>query len=103
MRLVPKRTAYRWSREPKVIAAVELYRRRTVDRAIGRMAKRVTWAADSIARLAKHANSESVKLAALRSIFSNMRAVSEFGGLEVRLTKVEEQLDERTESAHCPG
>src|SRR5450755_1214825 len=45
---MPKRTAYRWAREPEVRAAVESYRRRAVDRAIGRMARRVTWATDGI-------------------------------------------------------
>src|SRR5580658_7972252 len=65
---VPKRTAYRWSREPKVRAAVESYRLRAVDRAIGRMARRATWATDGIAKLAKSAESESVRLAALRAI-----------------------------------
>jgi len=95
---VPKRTAYRWSREPKVRAAVESYRRRAVDRAIGRMARRVTWATDGIAKLAENAESESVKLAALRAILSDMMAVSQFAGLEQRITEIEEQLHEPTRS-----
>ena len=48
-------TASRWSREPKVRAAVESDRRRAVDRALGRMARRVTRATDGIAKLAKSA------------------------------------------------
>jgi hypothetical protein len=96
---VPKRTAYRWSREPKVRAAVESYRRR----AIGRMARRATWATDGIAKLAKGADSESVRLSALRSILSDMMAVSEFAGLEQRITEIEEQIHERTESTGRPG
>jgi len=43
---VPKRTASRWAREPEVRAAVESCRRRAVDRAIGRMGRRVTLATD---------------------------------------------------------
>ncbi len=100
---VPRRTAYRWSREPKVLAAVESYRRRAVDRAIGRMARRVTWATDGIAKLARSAESESVRLAALRSIMSDMMGVSQFVDLEQRITEIEEQLDERTESTSRPG
>ena len=100
---VPRRTATRWASEPKVRAAVESCRRRALDRAIGRLAKRVTWAADGIAKLARDAVSESVKLAALRAIFSNMMAVSEFDGLEQRITEIEEQLHERTESTSRPG
>ncbi len=63
---VPRRTAYRWAGEPAVRAAVESYRRRVIDRAVGRMASRATWAADMIAKLAKSAKSESVRLSALR-------------------------------------
>jgi hypothetical protein len=100
---VPKRTAYRWSREPKVRAAVESYRRRAIDRAIGRRARRATWATDGIAKLAKGADSESVRLSALRSILSDMMAVTEFAGLEQRITEIEEQLHERTESTGRPG
>jgi hypothetical protein len=95
---VPKRTAYRWSSEPKVRAAIESYRRRELDRAVGRMARRATWATDGIAKLAQNAGSESVRLAALRAILSDMMAVSHFAGLEDRVTEIEEQLHERTES-----
>jgi hypothetical protein len=100
---VPKRTAYRWSGEPKVRAAVESYRRRAVDRAIGRMDRRVTWATDGIAKLAEGAESESVKLTALRAILSDMMAVSQFAGLEQRITEIEEQLDEQTATTNCAG
>jgi len=100
---VPKRTAYRWAREPEVRAAVESYRRRAVDRPIGRMARRVTWATDGIAKLAKDAESESVSLTALRAILSDMMAVSQFAGLEQRITEIEEQLREPTPSTGCPG
>ena len=92
---MPKRTAYRWAREPKVRAAVERSRRRAVDRAIGRMSHRVTWAAEGIAKLAESAASESVRLAANRAIFSDMMAVSEFADLEDRMTQIEGQLNER--------
>ncbi len=44
------------------------------------MAKHVNWAVNGIVKLAKDANSESVRLAALRSIFSKMMAISEFAG-----------------------
>ena len=93
---VPKRTAYRWAKDPKIRAEVESCRLRAIDRAIGRMSKRVTWAADGIARLAKNAESESVRLSALRAILSDMMAVSQFAGLEQRMGQIEEQLRERT-------
>ena len=77
---VPRRTAFRWAGEAKVRASVESCRHRALDRAIGRMAKHVNWAVNGIVKLAKDANSESVRLAALRSIFSKMMAISEFAG-----------------------
>jgi hypothetical protein len=87
---VAERTAQRWAKEPEVRAEVDSFRRGTLDRAVGRMSKRVPWAIEQIAKLAKTANSESVKLAALRSILSDMLAVSDFTGLEARIAKLEE-------------
>jgi hypothetical protein len=99
---VPKRTAYGWSKEPKVQAAVESYRRRAVDRAIGRMAKRATWAADGIVQLAKDAESESVRLAALRAIMFDMMSVSKFSGMERRMAHIEEHFRDRTGNTDRP-
>jgi hypothetical protein len=62
---VPDRTSYRWATEPKVRAKIKSYHRRALGRAIGRLATRVTWASDGIAKLAENAESESVELAAL--------------------------------------
>jgi hypothetical protein len=97
---VPKRTAYRWSSTPDVRAKVELIRRRALDRAIGKMSNRVNWAALGITKLAEVAVSESVKLAALRTIFSNMMAVTEFAELQDRMTQLEEQLNVRERAGH---
>jgi hypothetical protein len=93
---VPKRTAQKWAREPKVRAEVERIRRRAPDRTVGRMTNGLNWATQGIFDLAKGAASESVKLAALRAVVSDMMAVSKFGGLEDRMTKIEEKLDART-------
>jgi hypothetical protein len=93
---VPKRTAQKWAREPKVRAEVERIRRRALDRAVGRMTNSLNWATQGIFDLAKGAASESVKLAALRAVVSDMMAVSKFGGLEDRMTRIEGKLDART-------
>jgi hypothetical protein len=100
---VPKRTAYRWANEPKLRKAVESYRSRAVDRAIGRMARNATWAADGIVKLAKDADSESVRLSAFRAILADMMAVSHFAGLERRMTQIEEHLRDRTDNPDSPG
>ena len=100
---VPERTAYRWARDPKVRAKVASSRRHLVDEALGVMSSQVTKAAEGIATLSQNAVSESVKLAALRAIFSNMMAVSEFSTLEQRMTRIEERLDERDRNARRKG
>jgi hypothetical protein len=58
---VPERTAYHWAAQPEVRAEVEAIRRRALDEAIGRMAKRATWAVDGIIKLGENAASESVR------------------------------------------
>ncbi|MGO9469335.1 MAG: hypothetical protein ACLQIB_16085 [Isosphaeraceae bacterium] len=83
-------TAYEWASEPQVRGSLESCRRRALDRAIGRMARRATWAAGQIAKLGRDARSESVRLAALRAALSDMIAVTKFAGLEVRMTEIEE-------------
>ncbi len=93
---VPRRTAFRWARDPKVKTAVEKYRRRVLDRAVGRMTGGVTLATTEILELAKNAASESVKLAALRAVVSDMMAISKFGGLEDRVTEVEGKVNAST-------
>jgi hypothetical protein len=100
---VPRRTAFRWAGEPKVRARVEAQRRRALDRAVGKMSDNVFSAVEGIVELGKNAASESVKLAALRSVLSDLMAVSKFGCLEDRMTQIEEQLNERTGNTGGPG
>ena len=95
---VPCRTAYRWASEPSVRRAVASRRRCAFDQAIGRMAKPAVWAINQIAAIANGAESESVKLRALRSIFSHMMSVSKSTDLEFRITKLEEELRDRCDS-----
>jgi len=96
---VPRGTAYRWASEPTVRSAVESHRRRALNRAIGRKAKHATWAAKGIATLARGADSESVRLSALRTMLSDRMAGYSFAGLELRMGEIEEQLRERAGNA----
>ena len=48
---VPSRTAFRWASDPKVRRLVEAWRRRALNRAIGRMARLSLKAANAIAKL----------------------------------------------------
>ncbi len=93
---VPRRTAFRWYKQPKVKAAVDSCRERSLDQAIGRLAENVTSAADGIVELSKQAKSEPVRLAALKAVFSNIMAVTAFSGMEKRMTQIEEKLRDGT-------
>jgi hypothetical protein len=96
---VPQSTVYRWASEREVRKAVEFQRRQLIDRAVGKMTDRYSWATDKIALLGEYAESESVRLSALRSILSDMMAVSKYSGFEERLTDMETRLDERDREA----
>ena len=89
---MPRNRAYRWAKDPSVRKAAESYRRRTIDQAVGKMTKHTNRAVDIIFTIANEAESDSVRLRAARAIFSDMMAVSEHSGLEVRMTEIEEQL-----------
>jgi hypothetical protein len=92
---VPKNTAYRWARDSKVRKAVESHRRRTIDQAIGQMTQHSTWAVGGIAAIAREAESDSVRLRALRALFSDLMAVSKRSGLEARMAEIEEKFEEQ--------
>jgi hypothetical protein len=92
---VPKRTAFRWARDPKVRREVEACRRRALNQAIGRLTGMAMNAVEGIVALAKEADPESVQLLAWRAILADQIAVSKFSDLEYRMTEIEEQLGKR--------
>jgi hypothetical protein len=100
---VPLSTAFRWSQDPKVRRKVEAWRRRALDRTIGRFANLALKAVDGITKLAEGAESESVQLRAWRAVLADQMAVSKFSVLEYRMAKIEEQLKKRTGNAGQAG
>jgi hypothetical protein len=96
---VPKPTAYRWAKEPEVRKAMQACRRRILDRAVGMMVKRVPWVVPKLVDLAGGAESESVRLQAIKTIFKEMITVSEYTGLEERVKEIEDKLDARDQTA----
>jgi hypothetical protein len=94
---VPRSTAYRWASQPEVRAAAESRRRRARKGALARMASRACRASHEVATLAECAESESVRLRALRSIVSGAIATSKFAVLKRRMSAIKEELHERTE------
>ena len=97
---VSERTAYRWAAEPEVRSEIESIRRRALDEAMGRLAKRAIWAVDGIVQLGENAASESVRLSALRAVMSDFIAVSNFAGLEGRVAELEEQFHASSDNAN---
>jgi hypothetical protein len=69
---VPKSTVYRWARSPEVRRTVEAARRGVIERAAGILASRADWALDQLAKIARNAESESVRLAAYRTLTFEM-------------------------------
>jgi hypothetical protein len=72
---VPVRTAFHWASDPKVRGLSQSVRRRAADHAAIQLSRRARWAAAEVAKLARDARSESVRLEALLFIISeSMRA-----------------------------
>ena len=100
---VPRRSAFRWASDPKVRRSVESWRRRALDRAIGRMAGLALKAANGIAKLADGAESESVQLRSYRAILADQMAVAKFSNLEQRVAEVEELAGLKTQDQSRAG
>jgi hypothetical protein len=96
---VPRSTACRWASQPEVRAAAETCRRRARDRALGRMARQAYWESYRIAKLARVAESEPVKLQALRSILSDAVDVPKLSHLKRRMAAIKEKLHEHADNA----
>jgi hypothetical protein len=99
---VPRRTAYRWAKEPKVKSAVEAYRRKAVDQSLGVLTKSLSKAAAAIADLGATAESESVRLSANKAMFSTTITLSKFAALEQRVTELEDYFNAGPGRASCP-
>ena len=90
---VPKVTAYRWAKDPAVRKAVDTYRRRMIDRAVGVLTQQTAIAAGGIARIAKQGdNSDSVQLKACRAVIADMITTSKYASLEYRVTDMEKRV-----------
>ena len=69
---VSRRTAFHWAKDPLVRKTVESCRRRMIEEGFSRLSEHSAWAADGIIMLAKSAESDSVRLAAFRTILAKM-------------------------------
>jgi predicted metalloendopeptidase len=91
---VPDRTARTWSHSKEVRDRVDAVRRAVIDRTIGRLSEHATEAADQIAKLARDAASEAVRLQAARAVLAELMAVSNYSALEDRIARLERARQE---------
>jgi len=96
---VAERTAYRWAKQAKFKSAVNSQRRKAIDQSLGRLTDKLAAATDAIVNLSETAQSESVRLAAIKAMFAHVVAISKFTSLVDRVTALEEQARARTGSA----
>jgi hypothetical protein len=96
---VAERTAYRWAKQAKFKSAVNSQRRKSIDQSLGRLTDNLASATDAIVNLSETAQSESVRLAAIKAMFANVVAISKFTSLVDRVTALEEQARAPTGSA----
>ena len=89
---VPTRTAYRWARLPRTIAAVERIRARALDRAIGRLSHHATAAAEQLGKLINDGESHQVKLSAARAVLADLMTASNFTTIRRRLDELERRV-----------
>jgi hypothetical protein len=95
---VAERTAQRWANEAAVREASDLWRRRTLNQAVGRMVRRSTKAVSGIERLAQGAESESVRLSAWRALLADQMTLAKFSSLEHRMKELE-NMQNRTQGS----
>jgi hypothetical protein len=89
---IPKPTAYRWYRSPEIKAKVAEYRRRAVDRAIGRMAKNLGKAVSRIIDLIETGQTDAVKLSAAKTLVDKLIAVQNHAELTAELKDLNKRL-----------
>jgi hypothetical protein len=100
---VPKTTAFRWAKDPDVKKEALSYRRRVLDRVVGRMTKFSDDAVDTMRRISKDGDTDAVQLKAARALISDMISLSKYSGLEERMTGIEERLDLRDGAGSSAG
>jgi hypothetical protein len=99
---VPRTTAYRWAADLRVQSMVQSCRRRSFQSTLGQLTRRATKAYDEIAKLAKGAESDSVRLTALRAMVRDLVAMSRVGSLTRRIAKAEAVIRDQMNRAEAP-
>jgi hypothetical protein len=91
---VPRRTCHDWKETKEYKLRVQDIRRRAVDRAIGLLARDLTTASGTFARLVKDRKNGTVQLQAARAIFSTYLTTMKQFDMEERMTEIESDIEE---------
>jgi hypothetical protein len=89
---VPVRTAYSWAATDEFKARVKELRREMTDRTIGRLTSIAAGVVVKIAKLADQAESEAVRLAALRALLSELVNIGSYHELAAEVEAIKEQF-----------
>jgi hypothetical protein len=100
---VPIATAYRWAKDPDLRRQAQDWRRRCLDRALGEMASHSRRAVRAMVQLSENADSDSVRLSAMRAVLRDQIAVSRHADLEHRVAVLEEKRAAREANAKSHG
>jgi hypothetical protein len=99
---VPRSTAYSWADTPVCRRLVDDRRRRSLKRVINCMSRHSLRVAKLIIELGETAESESVKLSALRAVLADQVSIAKYANLGYRVSQLEEQERARLGNANCP-
>jgi hypothetical protein len=89
---IPRGTAYEWSKKDTFKQLVEDYRDRAVDRAIGKMAKNLGKAVETIVDLLKADRADHIKLSAAKTLIDELLRVQSHTQFKAELQQLNERL-----------
>jgi hypothetical protein len=96
------RTAYRWLEDSELRAEIALVRARMIERAAGKLAASCVEAAEILAKLARSAKSETIRLSAARSVLEQALRLRESLDIATRLAELERYIPNQADPARFP-
>jgi hypothetical protein len=102
---ISERCARTWCARPEFKRMVREHRRVVVDRVLGMHIRLAESAIETIGRLMKQAESETVKLQAAKGIIADLMNITNFAEIDERLSALERDHNARQQpgSTPCPG
>jgi hypothetical protein len=89
---IARGTAYDWSKRDSFKRLVAEYRRRAVDRAIGKMARNLSKAVGMIVHLIEAGQTDNVKLSAAKTLIDRLLTVQSHAELKAELLRLDDRL-----------